>query len=45
LIPGTKKKYSTINKKVKEGTFLTENSDKGIVLGVRLAENLNVGIR
>ncbi|KHE90608.1 MAG: lipoprotein releasing system transmembrane protein LolC [Candidatus Scalindua brodae] len=44
MIPDTKKKVSTIYKKVKEGTFLTESSDKGIILGIRLAENLNVGL-
>ncbi len=35
---------STIYKKVKEGAFLQENSDKEIVLGIGLANNLNVGL-
>ncbi len=35
---------STIYKKVTEGAFLQENSDKEIVLGIGLASNLNVGL-
>lgn len=42
--PKREKGVSTINRKVKEGAFLQENSDKEILLGVRLAENLNVGL-
>ncbi len=42
--PKHEKEVSTINKKIKKGTFLQENSDKEIMLGIRLAENLNAGL-
>ncbi len=42
--PKHENKVSTIYKKIIEGAFLQENSDKEIVLGAGLANNLNVGL-
>ncbi len=42
--PRHENEVSTIYKKVKQGSFLQENSDKEIVLGIGLANNLNVGL-
>ncbi len=43
--PKHENEVSTIYKKVKQGSFLQENSDKEIVLGATLAKNLNVGLK
>ena len=42
--PVSEKKVSTLHKRLRDGKFLQKGDDKKIVLGITLAENLNVAL-